>query len=72
MRFRDSVPKLCEDNRYYGGFEVFTGVDITPCSPLKVNRSFEGTFFDAEDGGYMFLRNVGRLSTDYTALYPRR
>jgi hypothetical protein len=29
-------------------------------------------FFDPEDGGDMFLRNVGRLSTDYTALYPRR
>jgi hypothetical protein len=31
-----------------------------------------GLFFDPEDGGEMFLRNVGRLSTDYTALYPRR
>jgi hypothetical protein len=30
-----------------------------------------GVFFDAEDGGYMFLRNVCWLSTDYTALYPR-
>jgi hypothetical protein len=29
-------------------------------------------FFDLEDGGDMFLRNVGSLSTDYTALYPRR
>jgi hypothetical protein len=25
-----------------------------------------------ENGGDMFLRNVGWLSTDYTALYPRR
>jgi hypothetical protein len=24
------------------------------------------------DGGDMFLRNVGRISTDYKALYPRR
>jgi hypothetical protein len=28
--------------------------------------------FDTEDGGNIFLRNVGRLSTDYTALYSRR
>jgi hypothetical protein len=75
--------------------------DIKPCSPLKLNRSFRGTYclhlqgrkirqarnqresrwqaerllglvFDPEYGGYMFLRNVGWLSTDYTALYPRR
>jgi hypothetical protein len=31
-----------------------------------------GLFFDPEDGGKMFLRNVGWLTTDYTALYPRR
>jgi hypothetical protein len=30
-----------------------------------------GLFFDPEDGGDMFLRNIGWLSTDYTALYPR-
>jgi hypothetical protein len=29
-------------------------------------------FFDPEDWGDMFLRNVGWRSTDYTALYPRR
>jgi hypothetical protein len=28
--------------------------------------------FDPEDGGTMFLRNIGWLSTDYTALYHRR
>jgi hypothetical protein len=44
------------------GFEVLTAVvmkstvfwDIMPCSPLRVNRRF-----DPEDGGDMFLRNVG-------------
>jgi hypothetical protein len=81
--------------------------DITPCSPLNVNRRFGGTYhlhlpgrrinrarnqcesrwqtwlcfhpdfllcllFDPEDGGDMFLRNVGGHSTDYTALYPIR
>jgi hypothetical protein len=30
------------------------------------------SFFDSEDGGYMLLRNVQWLVTDYTALYPRR
>jgi hypothetical protein len=29
-----------------------------------------GAFFYPEDGGKMFLRNVGWVSTDYTALYP--
>jgi hypothetical protein len=74
----------------FAGFEVLTAVvmnstifwDITPCSPLRVNRRFGGTyglhlqsrallatffhagfllglFFDPEDGGDMFLRNVG-------------
>jgi hypothetical protein len=28
-------------------------------------------FFDPENGGEMFLRNVDWRSTDYTALYPR-
>jgi hypothetical protein len=82
--------------------------DITPYSPLNVNRGFGGTCylhlqgrrinqtinqyeagskqnsatynmqvsylasFDPEDGGDMFLRNIGCLSTDYTALYLRR
>jgi hypothetical protein len=29
-------------------------------------------FFDHEDIGNIFFRNVGLLSPDYTALYPRR
>jgi hypothetical protein len=29
-----------------------------------------GLFFDPEDGGDMFLRNVGRLAMDYTTLCP--
>jgi hypothetical protein len=33
---------------------------------------FLGLLFDPEDGSLMFLRSVGRLSRDYTALYPRR
>jgi hypothetical protein len=29
-----------------------------------------GLFFDTEDGGDMFLRNVGWLPADYMVLYP--
>jgi hypothetical protein len=35
-------------------------------------RFLRGLFFDPEDGGDQFLRNVGRLSTDHTMLYPKR
>jgi hypothetical protein len=80
---------LWQHYKDYVQFEVFTAVvmksstfwDITPYSPLKVNRRFgriyrlhlQGIiisqardlceaiclFFDREDGGDMFLRNVG-------------
>jgi hypothetical protein len=30
-----------------------------------------GLFFDPEDGGDMLLRNIGRLSMEYTTLYPK-
>jgi hypothetical protein len=36
------------------------------------DRFLLGLFFDPEDEGHMFLRNVGWLSTDYTMLYSRR
>jgi hypothetical protein len=35
-------------------------------------RWFAEIFFDPEDGGDTFLRNVGCNSTVYTASYPRR
>jgi hypothetical protein len=35
-------------------------------------RWFAELFFDPEDGGDTFLRNVGYNSTHYTASYPRR
>jgi hypothetical protein len=31
-----------------------------------------GLLFDTEDGGCMFLCNVGKLLPDYTASHPRR
>jgi hypothetical protein len=42
----------------------------TICCLLHVDFLL-GLFFDTEDEGDMFLRNVGLLSVDYTALYPR-
>jgi hypothetical protein len=39
-----------------------------PASKQVASRNF----FDPEDGGDMFLRNVDCNSTDYTASYPRR
>jgi hypothetical protein len=41
------------------------------CYMLRVGFLL-GLFFDPEDGGDMFLWNVGLLSTDYKALHPRR
>jgi hypothetical protein len=54
----------------------------TPSSGSKNKPSEKGTrsrqqtqqvlFFDPDDGDERFLRSVRCLSTDYTALYPRR
>jgi hypothetical protein len=62
--------------------------DIMSRSPLKSNQPFGrvcrsaccllhaaflyGLVFHPEDGGDVFLRNVGGHLPDYTALYPRR
>jgi hypothetical protein len=46
---------------------------ITPCSSSKISQLSEehvASIFDPKDGGDIFLRNVCRLSTDYTALCP--
>jgi hypothetical protein len=47
--------------------------DSTFCLPPAFTLvSCSADFLDSDDGGDMFLRNVGWHSTDYTALYPRR
>jgi hypothetical protein len=44
---------------------------ISACYLLHVSFLF-GLFFNLKRGNYIFLRNVGSLSTDYTSLYYRR
>jgi hypothetical protein len=41
-------------------------------SLVEVSALLATRFFDPEDRGRMFLRNVAELAMDYTALYPRR
>jgi hypothetical protein len=55
---------------------------LPPSSGVKSKASFIccllyagfllGLLFSPEDGGDMFLQKVGRFSTGYMALYPRR
>jgi hypothetical protein len=54
------------------GFEVFTAVVMAFCLPPAYLLVLAEIFFDPEDGSDMFLRNVGCISTDYTASHPRR
>jgi hypothetical protein len=48
----------------------FRGCYFSPSSFL--NRAWDRLWRRSEDGGDIFLRNVGCNSTDYTASYPRR
>jgi hypothetical protein len=52
-------------------FEVLTAVVIKLATCFMLD-SFSVYSSNPEDGGDMFLRNVGLLSTDYTALYHIR
>jgi hypothetical protein len=56
--------------------QVTFRTNMTPQSALLATCFDAGfllaLFFDPEDGGDVFLRNVWWLSTDYAALYPRR
>jgi hypothetical protein len=53
---------------------------LPPSSGSKRNLLFKSScwllvffsFFDPEDGGSMFLLNVGELTPHYMALHPRR
>jgi hypothetical protein len=68
MKHRGLIPRsrefttglYCEPVKFYVGSEVLTG-------EVKTR-----TIFGPEDGGYILRRNVGWLTTDHTAVYPRR
>jgi hypothetical protein len=61
------------------GFEVLTAMImkitifcyISTCHLLS-RWILLGLYFYNEDGGFMFLRNINWLSSDYMVLYPRR
>jgi hypothetical protein len=65
--FWDVSPcSLLSLNRRFGGtYRLLLATCLLSCSCWNY-------FFDPEDGGDMFLRNVGCNSTDYTASHPRR
>jgi hypothetical protein len=56
-------------NRRFGG--TYLEEEHSACHLLTLLVLAEIIFFDPEDGGDMFLRNIGRNS-DYTASHPRR
>jgi hypothetical protein len=45
---------------------------VTPCELVSRHQRFGGTYFSPEDGGSMFLRNIGVYLQVHTALQPRR
>jgi hypothetical protein len=60
------------------GYNAVHSVEIHPTIRRNISPPFcfmmdlAKYIFDPEDGGDMFLPNVGKISTDYTALCPRR
>jgi hypothetical protein len=58
---------------YSGGYEEYYLLEYnTLLATCFHASSLLGLFFNTQGGCNMFLRNVGWLSTDYMALYPRR
>jgi hypothetical protein len=52
-------------------YNAVSFVESTACFLLHAG-SLIGLFFDPKNGGEMLFRNVSWLSTDCTALYPKR
>jgi hypothetical protein len=52
--------------------------NVTPCSLVDIHRHLEETYFllkifyDPEDGGNMYFRNVSGILPDYMAFHPRK
>jgi hypothetical protein len=68
--FRDITPcSLLKVNRRFGGICCFHLQGRSISQERNQCETSTCLFFDPEDGGNMSLRNVGRLPTDYTALY---
>jgi hypothetical protein len=55
------------ETTYQGGFYTRESLTLSPVSACILL----GSLFDPEEGGDMFLRNIG-LSHNYTAFEPRR
>jgi hypothetical protein len=63
------------------GYNAVWSVESQPTFRNNMSPPFQGrgisqarnqNFLLPEGGGELFLQNIGWLSTDYTALYPRR
>jgi hypothetical protein len=57
------------------GYDAVYSVELYPTFRRNVSQIatcwFAELFFNPEDGGDTFLRNVGYNLTDYTASFPR-
>jgi hypothetical protein len=71
MKLKDAIIEFSDSQT--SGYEEYYLLGITPCGPLKVNGTYHlhlqgqrisraryqpGLFFNPEDGGNMFLRNI--------------
>jgi hypothetical protein len=80
VRDQPELPLACTPSRssmpaYIRGTaheQLMHSVISADACPLLLARFVFCLLFDPKDGGYILLRNVSRLSTGYTALYPRR
>jgi hypothetical protein len=70
-KYESIISKILRDPKRRVPLNALHGV-ISQKKIHLLARWFAEIFFDSEDGGDTFLRNVGYHSTHYTASYPRR